>query len=356
MNKKTLIDKLLDKWPAKVICLIIAIFLYIFHQVSITDKKTFVLPLNIVENGIVQHIGRVPSSVSVVIRAGSEDMSSISLSDMSASVTLDDITEPGTYDVPVFVEISDKMLALDPLEINLKDKTVKIKVDKRTSKYVPLQASITGQVARGYQISKVEINPSVVLITGPESVLKAVDFISTTKINVSNAEKTFSTEASYVETSKIYEVEEKGPYKATVIVETLPFEREFTDVTLQVLNLSENLELQSPLPKTIVKISGPMLALEAYNITSKFAQVDLTAINQPGQYTVKVKYNLPAGFDLVEKELDSVDVIITEKIIENNDDAENVENAENAENGERTGDGNGNGGEWQNPGQTSEGV
>ncbi len=337
-NKRPLIDKLLDRWPAKVICLIIAIFLYIFHQVSIVDKKTFVLPLNIVENGIVQHIGRVPSSVSVVIRAGSDDMSSISQSDMTATVYLDDITQSGTYDLPVNVEISDKMLSLDPLEINLKNKTVKIKVDKRISKYVPLEASITGQVARGYQISKVEINPSVVLISGPESVLNAVDFISTTKINVSNAEKTFSTETFYVENTKIYEVEDKGPFKATVIVEALLSEKEFTDIPLQVLNLNENLELQSQLPKTRVKLSGILLSLESYNISPQFAQIDLSSVKEAGEYTFKVKYNLPSSFVLLEKEVENVTLTITEKNIEEDDNLENTDeqNGENIENSENS--------------------
>ena len=51
MNIKHLLDKILDKWPAKAVCLIIAIFLYFFHQASLIDSKTFVVPLNIIENG-----------------------------------------------------------------------------------------------------------------------------------------------------------------------------------------------------------------------------------------------------------------------------------------------------------------
>ena len=55
MNTKHLLDKILDKWPAKVICLVIAIFLYFFHQASLIDSKTVVVPLQIIENGIVMH-------------------------------------------------------------------------------------------------------------------------------------------------------------------------------------------------------------------------------------------------------------------------------------------------------------
>ena len=51
MNTKRLLDKILDKWPAKVICLVIAIFLYFFHQASLIDSRTVVVPLEIIENG-----------------------------------------------------------------------------------------------------------------------------------------------------------------------------------------------------------------------------------------------------------------------------------------------------------------
>ena len=78
MNTKHLLDKILDKWPSKVICLVIAIFLYFFHQASLIDSKTFVVPLQIIEDGMVMHVGSVPGSVSVVVRASDETIKSVS--------------------------------------------------------------------------------------------------------------------------------------------------------------------------------------------------------------------------------------------------------------------------------------
>ena len=93
MNRKTLIEKLLDRWYIKVICLIVAIFLYIFHQASLIEKKTFTIPLHIVENGIVQHVGNIQNSVALVIRTNPENMKSIYNSDIKATINLDTITE-----------------------------------------------------------------------------------------------------------------------------------------------------------------------------------------------------------------------------------------------------------------------
>ena len=110
MNTKHLLDEILDKWPAKVICLIVAIFLYFFHQASIIDSKTLVVPLKILENGVVMQVGSAPKSVSVIIRADEETIKSVMPSDISASICLDDITQKGTYKLPVKINISEMII------------------------------------------------------------------------------------------------------------------------------------------------------------------------------------------------------------------------------------------------------
>ena len=152
MNTKRLLDKILDKWPAKVVCLIIAIFLYFFHQASLIDSKTIVVPLQIIENGIVMQIGNAPKSVSVIIRADEETIKSVMPSDISASICLDDITQKGTYKLPVKINISESLMEYDPFEIKMKDDTVTISVDRKAIKYVPIVPSVIGEVANGYEI------------------------------------------------------------------------------------------------------------------------------------------------------------------------------------------------------------
>ena len=121
MNTKHLLDEILDKWPAKVICLIVAIFLYFFHQASIIDSKTLVVPLKILENGVVMQVGSAPKSVSVVVRGSAEDIKLIDPSEITAYVSVDDITQKGQYMLPVQLSLSDALLVLDPFEVKLKD-------------------------------------------------------------------------------------------------------------------------------------------------------------------------------------------------------------------------------------------
>ena len=150
MNTKHLLDKILDKWPAKVVCLIIAIFLYFFHQASLIDSKTIVVPLEIIENGIVMHVGNAPKSVSVIVRAEEETIKSVLPSDLKASICLDTITQKGIYKLPVKITLADSLMEYDPFEIKMKDDTVTIEVDRKAIKYVPIVPSIIGEVANGY--------------------------------------------------------------------------------------------------------------------------------------------------------------------------------------------------------------
>ena len=337
MNRKTLIEKLLDRWYIKVICLIVAIFLYIFHQASLIEKKTFTIPLHIVENGIVQHVGNIQNSVALVIRTNPENMKSIYNSDIKATINLDTITEKGKFQVPVFIEISDKLKQMDPFELRLKDQYITAQVDLRESKYVTLNPSIVGDVAHGFNISEIQMNPSTVLISGPKSILDATTSIPTTKINVSNAEKNFTTEAFYLENTKLYTIDNTGPYKATVIVEALPYEKDFSQITIEVVNLSENLEIINELPFINVRLAGSMATLENYSISKHFVQLDCAAITEPGDYELKLKYNVPKSFELIEAPLSNLTISFKEKMINDEENAGiNTDSELSLENGEST--------------------
>lgn len=311
-NKRPLIDKLLNNWPVKVVCLIVAIFLYIFHQASLVDKKTLVVPLSIVENGIVMHVGTVPQAVSVVVRTSASEINSIHNSDISASVNLDTITEKGRYKLPVQLSITNRLYEFDPLEIKLKDETIEIDVDRKSVKYVTLSPSVIGEVAHGFKVSDILMNPSTVEVSGPKTVLDAIDQIATTKINISNAETTFTSESYCIETSSLISVDNKGPYRATVVVSPIDHEATFVGIKPQIVHLADNLVVNEKLPELTVRMAGSMKNLESYIPSESFAQIDLTNISEAGEYEVSVKYNIPSIFDLIERSHATMKIYVTD--------------------------------------------
>ena len=330
MSKRSLIERMLDKWPAKIICLIISIFLYIFHQTSIIDKRNIVVPLKIVENGLVMHVGKVPSTVSVVVRGNDSDVKSVVPSDFEATVNLDEITEKGDYLIPVKISLSEKLMEFDPFEVKLKNHQVEVSVDLKDIKYVELVPSVVGEVAHGYTISSIEMNPSFIEISGAKSILDKISHIDTTKINVSNAKNTFSTDCEFLQVSKNFTIEDINPAKATVIITPLEYEKQFENNSVQILNLDDNFEIVSNLPKINVTLKGTMPDLEPYEPGKNFVQLDCSLIKSEGIYSIPVKINYPKKFQLLSKSFDTINLKIKIKKIDelDNDDENQVNEQE----------------------------
>ena len=326
MSKRSLIERLLDKWPAKIICLIVSIFLYIFHQTSVIDKRNIVVPLKIVENGLVMHVGKVPSTISVVVRGNDSDIKSVVPSDFEATVTLDDITEKGDYLLPVKISLSKKLMEFDPFEVKLKNHQVEISVDLKEIKYVELIPTVVGEVAHGYTISSIEMTPSFIEISGAKSILDKISYINTTKINVSNAKNTFSTECEFLQVSKNYKIEDENPVKATVIISALEYEKQFENNSVQIINLDDDFEVVSNIPKINVTLKGSVPELEPYEPGEKFVQLDCSSINEEGIYSLPVKINYPKKFEMISKSFDKINLKVSKKQIENEENFDENQN------------------------------
>ena len=332
---KRLIDSLLENWIAKVVSLLIAIILYILYQAIQIDKKTISIPLKIQEDGLVMHVGNVPNSLPLQIRTNETIMNMINASDFEGVVDISYITEPGTYDLPVQINLSEKIQELDPLELILKKSEITLNVDKRITKYVALSPSVVGEVAHGYSIDQITISPSTVEISGPKKIVDAIDSIPTTRINVSNAENNFSVETECQLQNKLITINDKETFTATISLAADIMEKTFNDIKIEVLGLSPALFLEGSLPDISITLSGEVPLLEKFNFAGRVAFINLRDFTEGGVYDVPVRYNVPAAFSIVSKSLDTVAVLLEEVPVQ---DEENPEEQKEEALEQRTGD------------------
>lgn len=312
MKANRLVDKLLHNWYIKIICFVLAVFLYIFHQTSMVDKRSFVLPLDIEENGSYMIVGQVPKKVTIVVRASTEDITAVHPSQIQASINLDNIITPGDYTLPIFIKVDEELMNFDPFEIKVKPETIKIKAERKDIKYIQVEPSIVGEPDYGYEITDVLVSPSYVEVEGPESVLKNIQTIKTDIVDITNATKNLSLKASYREINKVINVLDEGPYDVSVIIEPIRMERDFTGIEIMPLNLNETLEIKDKAGEITFKLSGALNQLEKFNRLTNIATVDCSAIKQPGTYELPVKLNIPGYFRIEETSLN----IITVEVIE----------------------------------------
>ena len=111
MNIKALFEKFTKDWPAKVICLCLAIFIYSFHQIITLDSKTLMIPMQIISDGNLTTKDVCPNFVKVVFRTDSSHIASVNSKDIKAFINLTAYTQEGFYDVPVQVELSEDRTA-----------------------------------------------------------------------------------------------------------------------------------------------------------------------------------------------------------------------------------------------------
>ena len=311
---KQLIDKLRENLHVKAFCLLIAILIYVFHQVSIVESKVLVIPLNVVENGAVLNVGELPSSITIKVRTDVNNISHILNSDIKATVNLDNIQFPGDYEVPVSINISNKLKEMDPLEISVKPEIVKVSVERKAVKYVAVEPSIVGEVAYGYTIDKIEVDPSFVQVRGPESVLKYLNTIPTTSVNVSNAKTTFSTSAENLQINQKYTIMHKGEYKVTIVISPLTSEKEYPNIPIDIINLNNELEVSNDLGTANVTLYGDLPKLDKFNPSKDFVYVDLSKIQEPGDYELPVSIKQNSNFELKNINVKKVKLHIIENI------------------------------------------
>ena len=294
MKANQLFNKILYKWPVKVICLIIAICLYLFHQASLTEKRSFVIPLTLIEDGEVIHNGDYTSTVTVTIRANTEQISTINTKQLNAYVNLNGISKKGEYNLPVKVKVADEIMAFDPFEIKVKPESIKVQVESKDVKYVLIEPMITGEPAHGYEVTSYSVNPPVAEITGPQTMIENTKKIYTEKIDITDMAKKEVFEAEFRPLNKLLTINEKSPVEVTVVIEPMKMERLYEDIEIAVNGLSDSLYLEDEAPVVSFILEGTVPVLENYEPGKRFVTADLSKITEEGEYEIPLKYNVPS--------------------------------------------------------------
>ena len=308
MKANQLAEKIFKNWPVKLICFVLAILLYVFHRSAMVDKRSFVLPLEVVQDGIVMPVGNYPKNVTVIVRANTEEITSVHASQITAYVNINNISKGGEYTLPVNVSITDDLMRYDPFEIKVKPETIKLDVEKKSKKFVQIKPSIVGEPAHGYFISDITVEPSYITMSGPESLLAEIEELKTDAVDIDKMTTDLVIDAECMELNKVIHIDNEGPYEVTVKIEPQLMEKSFDNLRIQAVSLPEGFELVSSLPTTGLMLQGIMPMLENFNLNAYSVQVDLSSIKEAGIFELPVRYIYPSYFKLVRKNVDKVKV------------------------------------------------
>lgn len=332
MNTKKLTEKLFEDLGPKIVCLGLAILLYVFNRISTLERKTITVPLKVEASGLMMPYSDVPRYVKIHVRSSAENVSSINASSFIATLNLDNFTDAGNYSVPVTITTSQNLMLLDTLEYSCHPEVINVELDEKIVKYIPVKPVYSGEVAHGYEITNVDISPSTVKVVGPSLILNKTKQIYTRKVNVNGASLSLSQEVKLDNINHKLEVLPEGDFKVTVSINPASGTKEFDNVIPVCMGLSDTLMVEGDLPKIDVKVAGQIPVLESYELGENTVAVDLSAIFEPGKYEVPVNVKLPLNIELesVTKEIVSINIVskiveVDETASEKNDDGDKKE-------------------------------
>lgn len=294
-------EKILENWPAKTVCFVIALVIYFFHQISDLDKKNFVIPVTVLENGstvVVSNVtdGQIIRNVKVTVRTDRSSIASITEDDFKAYVDLTLENREGEYSYPVYIEQGRKLFNCEILEVTVKPENIKLKVERKISGLAQIKPSVSGTPAYGFEISRLECEPSAVKISGPRSLVESTKTLETEAFLIDGVTKDVVGEVEVENFNSLLSMDENPAVTVTAYVNPSVITREFSSVPVEIRNVPEGFEAKCYPAFINVAVEGEMLVLEGNPKPVIKAYIDCSEISfaEEGMHNLGVYvYNVP---------------------------------------------------------------
>ena len=321
MKIKQLLNKLLENWPAKVICLALALLLYFFYNLSLLDKKTFTLLVSTIENGQMtsETDKNTIKSVKVTVHAKQEQLAGINEDDLNAYIDISSQTTEGTFDFPVLIETSPRLKLMDPLEITSVPEKIKTTVEEKKFKYLPVKTSMVGNPARGYEVLSVTVVPTYARIDGPRSIVDSLSQIFTGAIDVEGIYRSTEYDVPLINDNQFLKLSETQTVKVTVDLVQSQTSTTFSQVGVTSIGLPDSLYIANGPFSVSLNLTGTVLALERLSESQILAIANCSSVTEPGEYDIPIEITVPSGIQVDAQSIQAVHIAVESSLEEINE-------------------------------------
>lgn len=194
------------------------------------------------------------------------------------------------------VPVSPDTLVLPPsvLILNIQPLSVRVSIDHKISRDLPIDLVYTGSPAKGYRLAGVLANPLTVTVTGPQAVVEKLDKIRTKAVDISGLSESCKKEAAFDIDPALGLILPQGPVLAQVsITEALVVKKMDVPISLPTQSAGVSPSLAS------IEISGPENRFNGMDIF-KDVQISINVDDlKPGVYVRRATISLPVDFTLI---------------------------------------------------------
>ncbi|MFO7760428.1 MAG: CdaR family protein [Thermodesulfobacteriota bacterium] len=75
--------------------------------------------------------------------------------------------------------------------LNISPRNIILRIDKLIDKKIPLNVKTSGQVATGYEVTRVSVSPRTIHVTGPQAIMENLDSFATKPVNLDQRSSSF---------------------------------------------------------------------------------------------------------------------------------------------------------------------
>lgn len=282
----TVVQRLFSNWPAKVIALVISLFIFFFYRLS--TQREIPIPLDVTLPSGYEIANERPESIRIIMR-GSKAPDNLTRDNFSASVDLSSFTDGGTVQGKVSVEKLGDANKLGSLEFEAQPAEITFILEQVLEKYVPVDTreTITGQVSRGYVLERISMTPENVLLRGPKSHVEKITGVTTENFDISGKIGAIAGTVRILTNDRFVRAINVGELKISLVIAEKREKRVFDSVMIGFINLDESLAPADP-PRGQIEVEAAQLFLEGLSAADLKLVVDCGAVTVPGEYLLAI--------------------------------------------------------------------
>ncbi len=291
------ITKLLENWPAKVISLVVAIFIMFLYNLTRLDQRVITVSLNISQGRSFVPATEYPKTVRVSIRGDRDQIYRIRENDIVANLDLTRYNAEGVYRVPVKLERRGDAANFDPLELRADPAEIPITFERLASKRVAVSPTFKGFLEQGYELISYDIVPPEIVIEGPSSLINSTKDISTDVIELNGKTEDFSLTVPLVKPSDLISLADVDTVRFSAKIQKQERRITLNNIAIQIFNLEPSLSLVESIPTGKITLL-PKQGQDVAAASGAHLEADFKEVSKPGVYSIPLTPVAPEGFDV----------------------------------------------------------
>jgi YbbR domain-containing protein len=306
LNGRTLLARVAENWPVKVISLAMAIGLFVFHRMSLLEERFFSVPLSVETDTRLIPASSYPGMIKITLRGDANTIYPVLEEDIQAYIDLNQYTEPGTYRAPVRIHKKGTALRAEALEILVDPIEVVLILDERLSKTVPVKANFRGAIEMGYEMGEYTLDPAHVVIDGPMGLLKDISELSTDFVELTGRSVDFSTTVRILNDEPLIVIRGNGLIEFRATIREQLWIQNIDNIPIRINGLEEEFSGELEITIGSVRIEGGQTMFEKLRTQDVGLYVDCSSINDEGDFLLPVFVLFPTIFTLIRHDPQNV--------------------------------------------------